>query len=323
MECGIGAVYHRSRMPESDVAHDLFLYWLREKYARGFAVKERGGVILASDGDFTLAAAVRSLVPLEDARWDAARERLEAQIAEGLPARIALWVPAGAPLPAEEPAASEFAERVRQAAVKLGPHERAHVSLPVRLLLRKNNSTGGVISATGGLNPHWARFTGRVQGTFDLDSTALHRLPESEEHLEKLIELIVTVAAEMTDGEVREIETIDAWTLQRLSGDAGCTIIGLPREAADDMGLAVRRNFRRLLLGTVPELRAAVADVRALLVVGYYPRVEMEGATTALRGYDPASYSGLDFVCLATDGVVKPLIQAPDRLLPWANPTSA
>ena len=310
-------------MSEPDGALDLFLYWLRERYGRGFALTSRDGVALASDGEFMLVAAVRSLVPVEDARWDAARERLEAQIAEGLPARIALWVPAGAALPAEEPAASEFAERVRQAAVKLGPHERAHVPLPCRLLLRKNNSTGGVVSATGGLNPHWARFTGRVQGTFDLDSTALHRLPESEEHLEKLIELIVAVAPEMTDGEVREIETIDAWTLQRLSGDAGCTIIGLPREAADDMGLAVRRNFRRLLLGTVPELRAAVADVRALLVVGYYPRVEMEGATTALRGYDPASYSGLDFVCLATDGVVKPLIQAPDRLLPWANPTSA
>ena len=306
---------------ESDAALDLFLHWLREGHGRGFAVKGCDGVVTASDGEFTLAASVASLVPVEDERWDAARERLESQIAEGLPARIALWAPSGAALPSEEPAASEFAEAVRLRAVKLGPQERAHLSLPIRILLRKNNSTGGVISATGGLSPHWATFTGRVQGSFDLDSTALHRLPESSEHLEKLIEQIVEIAGEMSDGEVRESETIDAWTVQRLSGDNGCTIIGLPHAATEDIGLAVRRNFRRLLRDAVPPLREAEADLRALIVIGYYPRIEMEGATTAIRGYDPTSYSGLDFVCLVADGVVKPLIQTPDHLLPWAKTT--
>jgi len=309
--------------PESDAALDLFLHWLREGQGRGFAVKASDGIVTASDGEFTLAVSVGSLVPAEDDRWDAARERLESQIADGLPARIALWVPPGAALPSEEPAASEFAEAVRQAAVKLGPQERAHVPLPIRIGLRKSDSTGGVVTATGGLNPHWATFTGRVEGTFDLDSRALHRLPESSEHLEQLIEQIVAVAAEMSDGEVREIETIDAWTVQRLSGDGGCTIVGLPRPVTDDIGLAVRRNFRRLLRDTVPALREADADVRALLVTGYYPRIEMEGATTAMRGYDPTSYSGVDFVCLVADGVVKPLIQAPENLLPWAKAAQA
>ena len=306
-------------MPESDVALDLFLYWLRERFGRGFAVKDGGGVTIAGDGEFTLAVAVRSLVPFEDARWEALRGRLEGQIAEVLPARIALWVPFGATIPADEPEASEFAERVRQAAIKLGPHERAHVALPVHLRLRKNNSTGGVISATGGLNPHWARFTGRVMGTFDLDSMAVHRLPESGEHLERLIDEVVEVAAGMADGQVAEIATIDAWTVQRLSGDGGCTIVGLPLSATDDMGLAVRRNFRRLLIDSLPSLRATDADARALLVTGYYPCIEMEGATTALRGYDPASYAGVEFLCLVADGVVKPLIQTADGLLPWAK----
>lgn len=304
---------------ESDAALGLFLHWLREQHGRGFALEAGDGVVTASDGEFTLAASVQSLVPAEDGRWDAARGRLEAQIAEGLPPRIALWVPSGAALPSEEPAASEFAELVRQAAVKLGPQERAHVPLPVRIGLRKNNSTGGVISATGGLNPHWATFTGRVQGSFDLDSMAVHRLPESSEHLDLLVERIVDIAGEMSDGDVREIETIDAWTVQRVSGESGCTIIGLPPEATDDIGLAVRRNFRRLLREALPPLREAEADLRALLVVGYYPRIEMEGATTAMRGYDPTAYSGLDFVCLVADGLVKPLIHAPDNLLPWAK----
>ncbi|HEY5625955.1 MAG TPA: hypothetical protein VIT93_05665, partial [Dehalococcoidia bacterium] len=242
-------------MSESDAALELFLHWLREGHGRGFAVKDHGGVVTASDGEFTLAASVGSLVPFEDERWVAARERLESQIAEGLPARIALWLPPGAALPSEEPAASEFAELVRQTAVKLGPQERAHVPLPIQIGLRKSDSTGGVVSVTGGLNAHWATFTGRVEGTFDLGSRALHRLPESTEHLEQLIERIVEITGEMSDGDVREIETIDAWTVQRLSGDNGCTIFGLPQPATEDIGLAVRRNFRRLLRDSAPALR--------------------------------------------------------------------
>jgi hypothetical protein len=310
-------------MTESEIALELFLYSLRERFGRGFAVELWGEVAIARDGEYSVAAAVRTLVPYEDVAWDAVRSRLEEQVASDLPARIALWVPAGASLPAEEPAASEFAETVRVAALKLGPHERSHVPLPVVMRLRKNSSEGGVVSATGGLNPHWARFTGRVQGTFDLDSTGVHRLPESEEHLEKLLDRVVETAQGMEDGAVAEIETIDAWTVQRLSGDNGCTIVGLPVPATDDMGLAVRRNFRLMLKEAVPQLREAEADVRALLVTGHYPRIEMEGATTALRGYDPTSYSGLDFVCLVADGVVKPLIQTPERLLPWGTSQGA
>ncbi|HUF53594.1 MAG TPA: hypothetical protein VMR52_07455 [Dehalococcoidia bacterium] len=301
-----------------DATLDLFLYWLRETFGRGFTAPDHhSAVTIARDGDYSIAIAARSLVSHDDAKWVAVRARLEEQIADGVPARIALWVPAGATLPAEEPAASEFADRVRQAALKLGPHERSYVPLPAVMRLRKNSSEGGVVSATGGLNPHWASFTGRVQGAYDLDSTAVHRLPESEGHLEKLLDRVVETAREMDEGEVREIETIDAWTVQRLSGDSGCTIIGLPVDATNDLGLAVRRNFRRFLLDAAPLLRDAEADLRALLVTGHYPRVEMEGATTALRGYDPTSYSGLDFICLVTDGLVKPLIQPPDHLLPW------
>jgi hypothetical protein len=302
-----------------DATLDLFLYWLRETYGRGFAATERGDVTIARDGEHSIAIAARTLVPHDDERWNAVRARLEAQIADSLPARIALWVPAGAALPAEEPAASDFAERVRQAGVKLGPHERSYVPLPAVMRLRKNSDEGGVISVTGGLNPHWARFTGRVQGAYDLDSTAVHRLPESEDHLEKLLDRVVEAAQGMNEGDVREIETIDAWTVQRLSGNSGCAIIGLPVTTTDDLGLAVRRNFRRILLDAAPQLRNTQADLRALLVTGHYPRVEMEGATTALRGYDPASYSGLDFICLVTDGLVKPLNQPQEHLLPWSK----
>jgi len=79
----------------------------------------------------------------------------------------------------------------------------------------------------------------------------------------------------------------------------------------------VRRNLRRLLAGSGPSLRGREAHVRALALLGYYPRIEQEGATTAMRGYDPVLYSGLDFVCLVADGLVTPLIEAPAGVLPW------
>ncbi len=90
-------------------------------------------------------------------------------------------------------------------------------------------------------------------------------------------------------------------------------MLGIPPEAAADMGLAVRRNLRRLLAEAAPALRAAGAEVRCLALLGYYARIEQEGVTTAMRGYDPALFSGIDYICLVTDGLVKPIIQSPPQ----------
>jgi len=305
--------------PETEVALEVFLRWLRQATDRQFLADERGDISTVSDTENTIATSVRTLVPVDDVTWANRVRAMEEAIAEDLPARIALWVPAGADLPDEEPTRSEFLSHVREAAVKLGPTERRHVPLPATLLLRKNADEGGVVSCTGGLNPHWAKFTGRVQGQYDLDSNQVHRLPESDEFLEKLIDQIVEETKGMEPRQVKEITTVDAWTVQRLPGKTGVTIVGVPPAETKDIGLAVRRNFRRALVEAVPPLRAADATLRALLVLGYYPRVEMEGATTAIRGYDPALYSGIDYVCLVTDGIVKPIIQPPAALLPWAK----
>ena len=304
---------------ESDVALDLFFHWLRETYGRAFQLDAGSADLIAShDGDFQLTAAVRTLLPLDDSAWESRRRMLEELIGDGLPARVALWVPAGADLPADEPFVSEFAALVREAAIKLGPKERSYVPLPVKLFLRKNADTGGVVSVTGGLNPHWARFTERVRGSYDLDSTQLHRLPESEEHLEKLLDGVVEKTETLAAGQYAVIETIDAWTVQRLSGDANVTIVGVPPAVAAEGGISVRRNLRRILTGA-ESLREAKIGARALVALGYYARIEQEGATVAMRGFEPALYSGIDFVCLVADGVLKALIQPPDGLLPWAR----
>jgi hypothetical protein len=302
---------------ESTVCIDLFLRWLNEAQQRGFHIADSpGGAAVAVDGAIRLAVEVRPLLgKTENTEWLAARDRLEEQIAVAASSPVAIWVPAGAELPAGEPAASEFVELVRQTATKLGPGERTHVPLPVTLFLRKTADSGSVVSTTGGLNPHWARFTGRVNGSFDLDSTRLHRLPEGDEHLDALIEAVVDLSAKLEAGTWAEIETIDAWTVQRLAEEGESTIIAVPASQVRDMGLAVRRNLRRTLGEVVPSLRSSESELAALVLVGYYAHLEDEGATIALRGFSPALYSGVDFLVLVTDGLVKPLIQSPRRVL--------
>jgi len=300
-------------MSESSVALELFLRWLNEAHERRFTLPEAADCSAISvDGETRLAIEVRPLLgSVDDAAWVGARRRLEDLLGEGLPGAYALWAPFGAALPSGEPMLSEFIDGVRQAAVKLGPHERSYVPLPARMVLRKISDDGGVVSVTGGLNQHWARFTELVRGTYDLDSTAVHRLPESGAHLDELIGQVVDMTKQLSAGQRAEIETIDAWTLQRLFGEAGVTIVGAPPTQTDDPGLAVRRNFRRILAEVGPSLWSAEADLRALVLLGHYARMDQEGATTAMRGYDPSLYSGIDFVCLVADGLVKPIIDPP------------
>ena len=299
-------------MSEYSVAIELFLRWLNEGQQRSFRIENAGDVkAMATDGVVRLAVEVRPLLgPPQSTAWLDARERLQGHITAAVPGSIAMWVPAGADLPAGEPALSEFIDHVREAAVKLGPHERAYVPLPIRLLLRKVSEGGNVVSVTGGLNPHWARFTERVRGTFDLDSTRLHRLPESEEHLEALLDAIVERSSKLEAGQFAEIDTVDSWTVQRVDSE-GVTIVGVPPTETQDAGLAVRRNLRRILGDAAPALRESDAELKALVLLGYYARIEEEGASIAMRGFSPALYSGLEFVCLVADGLVKPLIRTP------------
>ncbi len=299
-------------MPESSVCVELFLRWLTDTRGRQLNVQDAtdSGAV-AADGSGRLAIDVRPLIPSDNPAWLADRDKLEDQLSATVSAPIALWLPAGADLPAGEPDTSDFIDHIRKAATNLGSHERSHVPLPIHLLLRKSADSGNVVSVTGGLNPHWARFTERVSGTYDLDSTRLHRLPESDDHLEQLLDGIVERTKTLEIGNVARIETIDAWTVQRLSGSEPVAVAGIPAAAAQDMGLAVRRNLRRILAEAAPTLRDRPTNQRALVLLGHYPRIEQEGATTAMRGYDPTLYAGLDYVCLVADGLVKPLIQPP------------
>lgn len=314
-------------MREQEVCLSLLLAWLSEQHGRNFTVEgteEPGPEALAAsatDGSFRLAVEVHPLLdPVANPVWLADRERLQGEIAADLAGSFALWLPPGADLPSGAGETKELVRRIRQTAAQLQPGERSYVPLPISIFLKKQQEEGSLISVSGGLNHHWARLSERAKGAYDLDSTRLHRLPESKEHLDQLCELIWEQAGRIeTVGQWVEMETIDAWTVQRLQGGEGLTIVGRPPEEMGDASLRVRRNFRRLLADAGPRLRSREAEIRALVVLGYYGRMEEEGATTAMRGYDPSLYSGLEFVCLAADGLIKPLMEARSGALPWAS----
>jgi hypothetical protein len=246
--------------------------------------------------------------PVGDGHWFAAKSALEERISRSLDGGFVLWAPAGADLPTREPGRSEFITRVEAAASALLPGGGGEVRFPVSLYLRKSDEEGGYITARGGLAPLWARFTGRVFGHFQLDSTELHRLPSAEGYTGTLIDSIALSANALKLGSTVTIEADDAWTIQRLSGGDGLTIIGEPPGMEASSGAALRRSLRR----TLPELRAAMlaetADARVVGFVGPYASFEDQPVGTALLGMDPALFGGLDLIVLAADGQVGPIL---------------
>jgi len=305
-------------MREQDVCLELLLDWLAGERRRRFQIERTEepapGVLaaVATDGEQRLAAEVHPLLaPTRNDPWASNRERLESEIAAGLTGGYALWLPPGADLPAGGAEEAELVGLVRGVASKLEPGQRADVPLPATVYIKKQQDEGALMSVSGGLNRYWARLSEKAKGTYDVDSTRLHRLPEPAEHVERLCETVWERAAAIESvGQWAEIESVDAWTLQRLAGAEGFAIIGRPPEELADVGLAVRRNLRRLLAEAAPRLHGSGAEVKALVAVGCYAHMEDEGASTAMRGYDPALYAGLDFVCLAADGLVKALMES-------------
>jgi len=299
---------------EPELCLELFLDWLAASHGSRFRPDQRpfdGLTARCTDGQRTLAAEVRPLlVAPEYEVWEAYRRKLEGEIAADLPGAFALWVPPGADLRGEGAAVEDFRQRVRQVALALQPGERGHLRLPVQLRMRKIDDEGGLMSVVGGLSRYWAGMSERVRGTFDLDASAVHRLSESEEERTALVDRVVQEAGRLS--ELRQwvhLEAEDVWTIQRLAQGQGFLIVGLPPQALADIGIAVRRNLRRILIDAGPRLLGATADLKALLILGFYDSADEENVSTSLRGFDPALYTSLDFVCLATDGRLKPITE--------------
>jgi len=299
---------------EQDLCLELFLGWLAEAHGHQFEVERcpfSEFTARCSDGQRSLTVDVRLLLdPSEQGVWESYRYELEEEISKGLTGAFVLWLPPGADIPAGAEYAGGFVEQVRQAALALEPGQRGQLSLPVKLHLRKSSDQGSLMSVVGGLDPYWVSMSEPMKGSFDLDSTAIHRLMESEEERQELIGRICAEASQIERrGHWQALDAADVWTIQRLRQGQGLVIVGAPPEMASDMGTGVRRNLRRILSDAGPRLASAGTDLTALVILGIYQYADEENVSTALHGFDPGLYTAIDFICLVADGWLKPITQ--------------
>lgn len=254
------------------------------------------------------------------AAYEAARSAVEQRLdAQGL--KVALWLPRGAELPTTEPALSDLIAAC--GAARTLEDGRLEVLRPVELVLRRTSREGSVVTVLGGLSGHWAQFTGRVAGSFMLNSQALHRLPAGKAERDALAERVVMAAGQPDVDEGVRIPAEDCWTATVLPDGPSC-VIGSPAVESDDSSAALRRNVRRLLgAGAAGPPAGQPAEATALVVLGAATYADEERLSWVLRGMDPALYAGFDIVAVLADGVVKPLLQPARGALPWDAPLDA
>ena len=300
----------------------MFLGWFGPHYARSTAVSnaQSNGSILT--GELTVGrkwgmavTVINTLAPDATVHWESARAAVEKRLdIEGR--SIALWAPRGAVLPAQEPGLSQLMLSLNEA-TKL-EDGRLEVRRPVTLYLRRVGTTGSVVTVLGGLAAHWAQFTNRVPGSFQLNSGELLRLPASQEERDQLAERIVLAAGQPDIDESQTIRTEDVWTANDLGSGQSCAF-GTPIPENEEWSSSLRRNLRRLLKEAQPHL-STPSDARALVLLGASTYAEEEKLSWAIRGMDPALYAAYDILAVITDGVIKTILQPQRQTLPWDAP---
>lgn len=297
----------------------LLLDWLNQRFDAHFTLSDaEGDALLASDGAHRVGLHIAPL--WEDAAaWEerlrAAEQRLDAFDLSG---SYLVWVPPRADVPIKEPAASEFVVRVRTAAAALEPGARTEVMFPVTVKLAKVREEGGYASVMGGLSRWWTRITENVQGTFHVDSKAVHRITQDGQAREELWQTIGLISQGVDVGQAAEFEIEEAWTLQRLpdGADAGFALVGAPPAVDPTEGILVRRVARKRLTAANEALGALDVELRAVGLTGCYEYAEVETAGATVKAFDPSLYSRLEVVCILVDGEVRPVFLP--RALPWA-----
>jgi hypothetical protein len=294
----------------------LVLDWLNERYGTSFRLAG-DDTSVATEGDRRVGLHVAPLWE-EDRAWHERLTVIRARLdGLGLPGAYLLWLPPRADVPAGEPEASSFIERVRAAASSLSPGARTEVRLPATVKLAKLRDEGGYASVTGGLSRWWTRITENVQGTFAVDSSAVHRITHDGVAREELWQTIGRLSNGVSVGQTAEFEIDEAWTLQRLADAAapGFALVGAPPSVDPSDGVLVRRMARKRLAAANDALTPLEVDIRIAGLIGGYEYMEVETASGTLKAIDPSLYSRLEVVCLLADGEVKPVF-APRALEP-------
>lgn len=313
---------HEYPSDPAELGREMFLRWAGAHYARSFTIESsqsQEGLtsVTATVGrKWKLAFAVVDTVsPEADVRYEASRAALERRL-DDAGHSVALWVPRDAPIPDQEPMLSDMAVAIEQAQPL--DDGRLEVRRPITLHLRRTSTTGSVVTALGGLASHWAQFTNKVPGSYQLNSRDLYRLPSREEDRLELANTIVQVAAQPDVDEGLEITAEDTWTANKLDGGRSY-VIGSAAPENDESSATLRRNVRRSLKAAEDVMRAE-ADARALVVLGASTYGDEEKLSWVIRGMDPRLYAGFDIIAVVTDGLVKIVLEPPRNSLPWDAP---
>lgn len=299
------------------VAADVFLTWLnsqRDAHYHLEGLESHAGLLVASDQERRLALSVGLLFDDGDEAWQRGRDSIAAKLRAAGAGPLALWVPPDADLPGEDLTA--FVQHVAEAASPLTPGQRGQAEFPVTLTLRRLSDEGSYVRVTGGLAPHWAKLTGRIFGTYDLDTRAIHRLPEPESRLSETLDWVVLLGNGMKQGAASSFKGEDAWTVTRPSQGDLTALIGAPPRSDPSNGTMVRKLLRQALRNGTAGLPSDTGAQRALVLLGIFRSMQEENALIALRSCEPSLFTGYDMVCLVADGLCKPLFVKGGHTLP-------
>ncbi len=248
----------------------------------------------------------------------AARLRMiEREAGQGLKGSFALWVPPGVELPTDPEPLQPLLATLQRLAGEMQPGEIRDLPIPATLNLRKTGPDGAYITVVGGLSGYWSQMSQLIQGVYQLDTRAVHRLPRDPEFVEQLSRRIADASAGMSIGEWAEVESADHWTLQRLGEARGLTVFAAPPGFDPADGTFVRRTLRRLVREMGGRLAATEADLRILLLVTAMSSIRDENIGPALVGFDPALFAPIDLLCLVADGEIKAILEPPAGAVPW------
>ena len=307
----------------------LLLDWLNRRFEARFELSDSTGeALVASDGEHRIGLYVAPLWE-EDAAWDERLRAIEERLGAGGPeGAFLLWVPPRADVPQDEPDASDFVERVQQAASSLPPGSRTEVPFPAKVTMAKLRDAGGYASVVGGFSRWWTRITEKVNGTFHVDSSAVHRVTSDGEGRERLWDTLGQLSFSIQVGQAVDFQIDEAWTLQRLPGSEtqagpglsaaeGFALVGAPPAVDPTDGIVVRRAARRRLQAANQALDALDVELRAVGLFGVYEYAEVETAGATVKALDPSLFTRLPAVCILVDGEVRPTFLP--RALPWAG----
>ena len=301
-------------------AASLVADWFGGRSGRAYRLASQAAdgempVFLAESHGGTLALAVVQLwEPESDPAAEDARQAMEERLSGGLVrGPHLLWVPPRASVPADEPDASDFVQRVQQAAAPLQDGARGEVALPVPVQLAKMRDEGGYASVIGGLGRWWTLITERVSGTVHVNSARIRRAPQSADLREQLFDLIGETSKGLNFGDAVEFDTVEAWTVQRLHeeplGTTGFGVVQAPPAIDPSDGTLVRRLVRKRLKAASEALAVVDADVKGVGLIAIYDYAEHENLGAYVKSLDPGLYANLALVAATVDGEVRPIFQ--------------